>query len=106
MDYFFLTDLILTFFTSVRDKDGNKMVTHKQIAIHYLKNWFIIDFVSCFPFHLIYLLNISDIGNKTEVCTGEEMYSNSFDIRFILRLLRLPKLIRIVQITKLGRKLD
>lgn len=106
MDYIFLTDIVLTFFTTVADGDGNTKTTHKEIAIHYLKGWFLIDFFSSFPFMDFIQLFRGTMYTSEIKCTGEGIPANNFDIRFILRLLRIPKLIRIAQITKIGRKLD
>ena len=47
--------IVLNFFHSYFDKSTGEVVTHtKTIAKHYLKGWFFIDFISSFPFELIW----------------------------------------------------
>ena len=46
--------IILNFFHSYLDKaKGEVIINPKKIAKHYLKGWFLIDFISSFPFELI-----------------------------------------------------
>jgi hypothetical protein len=54
VDFSFLTDLVLTFFTSYTDETTNKEVTsHKKIARTYLKSWFFFDLCSVLPIDYI-----------------------------------------------------
>ena len=47
--------IILNFFHSYLDEStGEIIIDLKRIAIHYLKGWFTIDFISSFPFELIW----------------------------------------------------
>ena len=47
--------IILNFFHSYLDESTGEIITEsKRIAIHYLKGWFTIDFISSFPFELIW----------------------------------------------------
>ena len=58
IDFFFLLDIILTFFTSVSDDQNiGEIVNKKQIAIIYLKSWFWVDLISIFPLDMINLLS-------------------------------------------------
>jgi hypothetical protein len=51
VEAFFYLDFILSFFQGYRDIEEQKIVFEfKKIAIKYLKGWFIIDFISIFPF--------------------------------------------------------
>ena len=54
MDFCFLIDIVVTFFTSVNDEATCTEITdRKKIASLYLKGWFWIDTLSIFPFDLI-----------------------------------------------------
>lgn len=54
IDISFFIDMILTFFTSYFDEINLKeVVNHKDIALKYLKSWFILDVLSIFPFELV-----------------------------------------------------
>ena len=47
--------IVLNFFHSYLDKStGEEVTDSKKIAINYLKGWFAIDFISSFPFELIW----------------------------------------------------
>jgi hypothetical protein len=53
VDVSFLIDIILTFFTEVYDENNYiKINTHRDIAVRYLKGWFLFDIISIFPFEL------------------------------------------------------
>lgn len=46
----FSVDLVTNFFTAIYEKDSERLILdHKQIAINYLKTWFLIDLVSTLP---------------------------------------------------------
>ena len=47
-------------------KDDDK----KRIFIHYIKKWFLLDFISAFPFYIIFALKESE-------CIGENIYYDS-----------------------------
>ena len=47
--------IILNFFHSYLDESTGEIITDsKSIVIHYLKGWFTIDFISSFPFEIIW----------------------------------------------------
>ena len=53
MNSFFLFDVIVNFFTAYEDND---LVIHdslKDIAINYIKTWFVFDFISALPLYSI-----------------------------------------------------
>ena len=61
VDFCFLVDIIITFFTSVNNSDNNTEITDKRkIAIIYLKSWFVADILAIAPFDLF--LNITNVN--------------------------------------------
>ena len=53
-DTLFFLDIIITFFTSINDKDKTCQITNKRmIAEAYLKGWFWVDFISILPLDLL-----------------------------------------------------
>lgn len=53
MDFFFLLDMILSFFTTYSDPDkATEIADRKEIAVYYVKSWFFIDLISIIPFDL------------------------------------------------------
>ena len=53
IDSLFELDLILNFITATENENGELITDRKQIAVSYLKGWFIIDLVSSIPINLI-----------------------------------------------------
>lgn len=79
MENFFRLDFILNFLQAYRHPDTYENITDlKLIALNYLFTWFIIDFLSLFPF---------------EVFMGDSKDSTTFKL---LRLLRMPRLSKLI----------
>jgi hypothetical protein len=53
IDALFGLQIVLSFFSATEDDDLYVSDNLKQIAINYIKSWFIIDVCSIFPFDLI-----------------------------------------------------
>ena len=60
IDFSFLIDIILTFFTSFTDGNNLEVTKHKQIMKNYIKFWFWIDLLSIIPFD--YMLSGEEDG--------------------------------------------
>lgn len=51
----FLVDIIVRFFVAYRDHHSHRMIfNHNLIAIRYLKSRFLVDFLGCLPWDVIY----------------------------------------------------
>ena len=75
----FAIDLLVNFFTAYFDEQ-KVVVSRLQIAKHYLKTWFLVDFLSCFPFDI--LVELTGAPSK------------------LAKLARLPRLYRLVKSSK------
>jgi len=84
IDILFGVDLVLNFFCAYYDSEENLVKSRRKIVTTYLKGWFIIDFISIFPFYLF-------------------INSSSANITKLTRLSKLPKLYKLVKLTKLLR---
>jgi len=51
VDFFFLFDLILTFFCAYYDEESKIITNSSSIACNYLKSWFFIDLMVFYYFH-------------------------------------------------------
>ena len=82
IEFLFGLDLILNFFVSYLDTDTNLEVTDlRKIAKKYVfKGWFLVDFVSVFPFQIVF-------GGEGEMTK-------------LFRLFRLPRLIKLIDISR------
>ena len=87
VDILFGVDIFISFCSAVEDKSGKLIVDHKEIAKVYLKGWFWLDFLACFPFQLI---------------DFEDSFSNN---KSVIRLARLPRLYRLVRLLRMVKML-
>lgn len=89
-DFIFLIDMTICFFTTFKDELRQVEITsHKLIAKNYLKSWFVIDFLSIFPFDLV-LEGNGNFNNLVRVARIGKMYK-------VIRLLRLIKILKLVK---------
>jgi len=85
VEVFFYLDLILNFFQAFVDTDTEEEVrSYKEIAKKYFWGWFIIDFVSVFPFDIIF-------------STGP--------MSKLFRLCRMPRLIKLIDVSRFDKLL-
>ncbi|KAM6900027.1 voltage-gated delayed rectifier potassium channel KCNH8 [Xenentodon cancila] len=80
VEILFITDIIFNFRTSYVSKSGQVIFDARQICIHYLTTWFIIDLVAALPFDLLYALKVSVVS-----------------VVHLLKTVRLLRLLRLLQ---------
>ena len=83
----FFFDLIFNFNKVYQDQSGKLIVNRKKIIWNYLKCWFIIDFISCFPFYLF-------------TKTGKESIVQSIKTTKILRYFKIIRILRLLKFVK------
>jgi len=96
VDLYFDTDVVLNFRTGSYDSDGALIHDRKVIRDRYLRGWFSIDCVSCFP--AVYIAQIVAAINGEGGSGGK--IGNMKGIR-ILRLLRLAKMLRLGRLKRI-----
>lgn len=61
--FFVLTlDILLNFRTTYVSTSGQVIFDARQICIHYMTTWLIIDLVAALPFDLLYAFNVSVVS--------------------------------------------
>lgn len=98
-DTLFLMDLVFNFRTGIAGEDSHIILDPKEIRMHYLRTWFMVDFVSSIPVDYIFL--IVDLESRHE---SSDVYRTARALRIVrftkilslLRLLRLSRLIRYI----------
>lgn len=98
-DTLFLMDLVFNFRTGILEEDSHIILDPKEIRIHYLRTWFLVDFISSIPVDYIFL--IVDLESRHE---SSDVYRTARALRIVrftkilslLRLLRLSRLIRYI----------
>ena len=54
VDLFFIIDIPINFLSASVNKDTDEVITNlKEIAILYLKTWFVVDFIAAIPFEYV-----------------------------------------------------
>jgi len=86
----FILDIFVNFNTSFY-KDGALVTSHDEIRKHYLRSWFIVDFLSCLPFPLL---------------SDYEVYPDYNFLLTLLGLLRILKIIKIVNTFRIGEAIS
>lgn len=87
LDCIFGVDIFIMFLSAFFDDEFYLVDEMKQIALNYLRGWFIIDFLAIFPFDKIIQ------GNQ----------SSSEDINGIVRIARLGRMYKLIKLTRLIR---
>ncbi|CAH8504713.1 unnamed protein product [Schistosoma turkestanicum] len=93
-DVVFIADIAVKFRTGIVTNDyaDEIILNPKEIARHYLKSWFVLDFISSIPMDYMYL-----IFNK------KDHYNQFFSAGRTLRILRLAKLLSMLRLLRLTR---
>ncbi|KAK3245742.1 hypothetical protein CYMTET_44707 [Cymbomonas tetramitiformis] len=93
MDYLtdavFVVDMFLNFVTIAVDAGGHRITDHRQIAMMYLRSWFLLDVVATFPWETVL-----------------ESASGASGVLKLGKVVRLARLGRMLRILKLVSKLD
>jgi hypothetical protein len=96
VDFTFIIDMILNFFTAMESDQGEVIGDRKQIISSYLKSWFFVDLTSCIPISLIQYLTTNEAAQV-------DSNGNSLVNLRIIKLTRLPRLYRLLRLVKLMR---
>lgn len=92
IDFFFIIDIVLNFFTSYRYQ-GVEITDHKKTARHYLKRFFPVDLLANFPFELIFLFN-------------QDLLIYNMSPLLVLRIFRLLRIVRLFIILRRWEELS
>lgn len=92
MDICFAIDIVFTFFTTVTDSSTSLEITdYREIAIRYLRSWFLLDIISILPFD--FLLSNMNINQVFRFARIGKLYK-------LIRMTRLAKLLKLLKSNK------
>jgi hyperpolarization activated cyclic nucleotide-gated potassium channel 2 len=91
LDAVFCLDIAVNFCTVIETANDQLETRRKTIAIHYLKSWFLLDFLSSFPTTALDYA----IGSESSVPTGK--YNS------LMRLVRLPRVYKLIRIFRIAK---
>ena len=95
IDVIFAIDMVLCFRTAYFLDDGRALViVPKLIATHYMRSWFIVDFLSTMPFDRIAAPFLAEASQAEDVL-------GSFRLIKSFRLFRLVKMVRILKLSRI-----
>jgi CRP-like cAMP-binding protein len=93
VDFFFGVDIVLNFVTGYQtsvSSGSQTVIDQRKIIKHYLLSWFLIDFVSTFPFDMIF----------------SQVYAQATNLIKLLKLSRLLRLLRIFRLVRIINRLE
>ncbi|AWO96526.1 putative potassium/sodium hyperpolarization-activated cyclic nucleotide-gated channel 4-like, partial [Scophthalmus maximus] len=95
-DTLFMVDLVLNFRTGIIKEDNTEILLDpRAIRQNYLKNWFLVDFVSSIPVDYIFLM-VDSLDSEVYRTARALRIVRFTKILSLLRLLRLSRLIRYI----------
>ena len=94
-DVFFFIDIIVIFNTAYMTSNFYLIDDRKQIALTYLKSWFIIDLISCSPVDLFFKAHIS-ANTETASITVKEFarFSKMYKLVKLIKMFRVMKIVK------------
>jgi hypothetical protein len=91
IDFIFCADIVLNFYTSYIDKEGEEVLDRRMIVKHYLKRNFVVDLIASVPIDN-FLMVFTSVGEGS----GTEVLSMT-DMLKLIRILRLGRIIRLMR---------
>ena len=105
IDIIYIIDIIINFFRAYQNFDENLVKKSKLIFMHYIKTWFIIDFIQAIPyFLLITFLEHIKKGNINNYLNTFTYSSHTIDEKWYL--LFLIKLIKVYKMLNYNSTID
>ena len=86
IDNFFILDIIINFLTAYYTNDERIEKRINKIIFHYLKSWFILDFISIIPINYIINKYISE---------------DNYNMSSLIKIAKLPKIYHIIRLFRL-----
>lgn len=91
VDIYFICDMFLSFQTAYYNERGQLETKTDRIFLKYMRTWFPVDFVACFPGKMIIYMTDNDSARSSS--TGRHAVLN---LTVLLKLLRLARLGRLI----------
>jgi hyperpolarization activated cyclic nucleotide-gated potassium channel 2 len=86
IDWIFIVDVVFCFRTGYELRNGDIEMHSKPIVENYLRTWFPVDFLACFPLELLFVSN--------------DAADNNARVTTLFRLLKMPRLLRLGRLFK------
>ena len=104
VDIYFVVDLLVNFNLAFYDRERDRWVLKLYpIAIQYVRGWFFLDLVSCFPFETV--VTLSNGGTLLSIFLYDANDERGLFVTRIAKLLRLPRLLRMMRFGRVVSRL-
>uniref|UniRef100_A0A3Q2QQR1 Potassium voltage-gated channel subfamily H member 8 n=1 Tax=Fundulus heteroclitus TaxID=8078 RepID=A0A3Q2QQR1_FUNHE len=104
--------IIFNFRTTFVSKSGQVIFNARQICIHYLTTWFIIDLVAALPFDLLYAVKVSVVSSHLDYGKISDLHVQVNCPWFVpyhhtqVSVVHLLKTVRLLRLLRLLQKMD
>jgi potassium voltage-gated channel Eag-related subfamily H protein 2/potassium voltage-gated channel Eag-related subfamily H protein 7 len=92
LDFLFIFDIIITFFTPYERYNGTLELRLKKIAINYLTGGFLIDAIASTPFEIVFQVETNGSNRLIRLARIQRVY----------KIVRVFKMIKLFKISKYG----
>eukprot|EP01043_Picozoa_sp_COSAG02_P072396 COSAG02_NODE_13627_length_1370_cov_1.641227_3_plen_315_part_01 len=103
IDLYFVVDIVLNFRTAFHDDDGELVIDQRKVTRHYLKHWFLLDFLSILPVSYIGMIVQA---RRSGPSTSNDETDGRLKFMKMLRLFRLAKMLRLARLKRLLERYD
>ena len=96
IDIIYILDLILNFFRAYQNYEERLIRKTKKIFFHYIKTWFILDFIQAIPFFSIIKYIEKDISSNNRfnlMLNGHHFINPKFYILLLTKVIKIYKMI-------------
>jgi hypothetical protein len=109
-DTYFAVDIVINCRTAYVNDEHKIEASAKKVVVHYLKTWFLIDFLACLPInYILYLsgtLDLPWLANQGPPGRAESGGADSIKVLKVLRLFRLTKMLRVLKLKSISDRLQ
>lgn len=98
IDFAFLADIMINFNTAF-ERGTELVLDRRQIIPHYFKGWFLLDFVSSFPFDWV----LSSLEENGQYSSADSDWTQ---LARLIRLFKLSKLFRLARLQRILRRVQ
>ena len=86
VDLMFIMDILINFRTTFVNLTTDEVISNpRQIALHYLKTWFVVDFVAAIPFEFMVLNEVERLDSVSFLFFWQRDRKGTFPVFFLLK---------------------
>lgn len=107
LDFFFLSDIIINFFTGFIEKKTDRIVLkNRSIAVRYLRGMFWVDLLTSIPWNLFVRTPLNPTKEETDATLYDCIYSDTYFDSCLIDFLDIVQLIKFVRFPTLLTYVD